>query len=379
MSTAEQHALLKDLKCLGDSSDDEMGEMGCVLPDALVTAQLHQTVEGMKPYTASEEEACAAVKELRNEVLGPLHIAPDDAILHGKYADIDIARVDVDVESGEVTAKRIKPTAAYSASDDYAKIGESIRNKTDNWAGLPEEVAKEEACYHRMLEPLSMCRHHSRKVGDLEKCMYYSCGGCKTVKTTGDLITVVRNSKSEPIDIWKKDLKAMLDKSPTKAMITEGCSMERLCQNCFGQVLGKDPGELSDSEFHRYVVAADANMKYAEIGLVKMSSQDYKSLATHAFTRNKKELSNLLVSANPETVHLFAAELMKDPEYDPDSVVKQKITIPVIAKFLKFCTMHPELDPGVPCITDLVSKLRGVSAIANDTLLNLCLTATDYM
>ena len=56
-----------------------------------------------------------------------------------------------------------------------------------------------------------------------------------------------------------------------------------------------------------------------------------------------------------------------------------KVSISVVSNILKYCVMNPNAETGVPAISEMVEKLRRVSADGADRLFRVALTATDFM
>ena len=50
-----------------------------------------------------------------------------------------------------------------------------------------------------------------------------------------------------------------------------------------------------------------------------------------------------------------------------------------MAKLLKFYALHPDVNPGVPCLTDIISSLRGFPSARKDGILSLAIASHDYM
>ena len=75
----------------------------------------------------------------------------------------------------------------------------------------------------------------------------------------------------------------------------------------------------------------------------------------------------------PDVLEKFAQE-GKAQTSGKSKAKKPRLTIPGIARSLKYCVENPEVDCGLPCVTDVVQKLREYRTQHQENLFNLSLT-----
>ena len=139
-----------------------------------------------------KDQAAQAVTAAIDHAVQPINLHNNDSLLHGPFADIDLARMTVN--AGHVTTERVQPENSYSAVDTYAQIKEELKDKKRFWANMSDSDIGAEDAYLLAMEPLTMCRSQARQSKDLEKCMYCSCTRCGRPNVTGQLITFIKDS-----------------------------------------------------------------------------------------------------------------------------------------------------------------------------------------
>ena len=163
---------------------------------------------------------------------------------------------------------------------------------------------------------------------------------------------------------------------------TQHPALWRPSKACFAKETRMELETLTDSKFHDYKMAADAQLKYMEARIFKTSHRDFKALAAHLQRTDTGVFTTLLKHASDNRTPGFLESFIEHGRAETPAtkaMTSGKIAIPAMARLIQHCVTHPDADTGIPAITDIVCKLRGATAIANAKLFDLSLTATDYM
>jgi len=262
------------------------------------------------------------------------------------------------------------------------KSRDEIDAKRESRADMMEAKLEGEQVYLAAMAPPAMCRQRSRSAKSLENSMYYVCAICERPHVTRKLIQVVKDAKRETLPICLRDLKGLLNNTVGARCVTEGMVIERLCKGCFCDIIGS--AEMSESKFHDYCMAADAEMIRMETGLVKTTHKDYKAAAAYLVKSSGKLFNNPFKHASDdrtaglleqlsETGRLDGSVGCDEAEGSADQKNKKtKFTVPMVSKLLHFCVQHPEAKTGIPAVTDLVQKLCVTELMVIDKFCKTC-------
>ena len=138
---------------------------------------------------------CRRVAAAIDSEIGTLTVDRKDALLHGQFADINIARIVVDKDTVDVVKKSVAPLDRCKVQRDYEKNRDEIDAKRESRADMMEEELEGEQVYLAAMAPLAMCRQPSRSAKSLENSMYHVCAICERPHVTRKLIQVERTRK----------------------------------------------------------------------------------------------------------------------------------------------------------------------------------------
>ena len=151
----------------------------------------------------TKDSMCRLVATAIDSELGKLTVDRENALLHGQFADIDLARVVVDKDTGDIVKKSVTPHDKCNVARDYETIRDKIDAKWKSSADMTEAELENEHMYLAAMAPLAMRRQTSRSAECVENSMYYVCATCKRPYVTRKLIQVVKDAKGETLPIWQ--------------------------------------------------------------------------------------------------------------------------------------------------------------------------------
>ena len=184
----------------------------------------------------TKDSMCRRVAVAIDSELGTLTVDRKDALLHGQFADINLARIVFDKDTDDVVKESVASLDRCNVQRDYETIRDESNARRESWADMTEAELEGEQVYFAAMAPLAMCRQPSRSAECVENSMYYVCATCKRPYVTRKLIQVVKDAKRETLPIWLRDLKSLLEDMAVQR-VTEGMVIERFCETCFAKLL----------------------------------------------------------------------------------------------------------------------------------------------
>ena len=147
-------------------SFSETAQEFCVPGSSIVTdfkrkADVMIAEQGMES-NETKDSMCRLVAAAIDSELGKLTVDRENALLHGQFADIDLARVVVDKDTGDIVKKSVTPHDRCNVARDYETIRDKIDAKWKSSADMTEAELENEHMYLAAMAPLAMYRQTSR-------------------------------------------------------------------------------------------------------------------------------------------------------------------------------------------------------------------------